>query len=251
MMLQHISPHFVAQPVPSTSPPPPSAPDSPPPQQHEIHHPIHHHREPSPELIMRPPDSPPHNVYKRPDEEHYQPHRPVPLPASAPHYRQAHSPAPHSPNRSPPLNLLPPPSSNRHLPSHMEVQELIKRRISEENLRIIHEQHRRLILKEECDLDDDEKRYAAKLMNEEHYQRQRHYYPMETVAEIEEQQYRQSIRDYPVKEEDDDTPLDLSLSSKPKRRDSCTDSDDSGGPGEDRGQGGAAYKKSLMKRYCK
>lgn len=71
-------------------------------------------------------------------------------------------------------------------------------------------------------------------------------------------------------DEDDDVPLDLSINSAEHRRphyqyshhriqddhrqnhDSGTDSDDSGGPGgEDRGPGTAAYKKSLMKRYCK
>ena len=56
-------------------------------------------------------------------------------------------------------------------------------------------------------------------------------------------------------EHEDDVPLDLSMTSKVKRRDhdrsdSGTDSDDSTGHGEERGQGRAAYKKSLMKRYC-
>jgi hypothetical protein len=114
--------------------------------------------------------------------------------------------------------------------------------MSEDNLRIIQEHHRRLLLKEEAEQDDDDRRY------EEHYQRR--YYATETGAELEEQRYQESLRDLAIKE-DDDAPLDLSLGSKVKRRDSCTDSDDSGGPGEDRGPGGAAYKKSLMKRYCK
>ena len=66
-------------------------------------------------------------------------------------------------------------------------------------------------------------------------------------------------------EEDEDTdsnvPLDLSLNAEEKMQreqtelflrqhkkdDAGTESDDSGGPGEDRGR---AYKKSLMKRYC-
>lgn len=54
-------------------------------------------------------------------------------------------------------------------------------------------------------------------------------------------------------EDDDDMPLDLSLKYSDRRRDRQdpgTDSDDSGGPGEDRREG-RAYKKSLMKRYCK
>lgn len=66
-----------------------------------------------------------------------------------------------------------------------------------------------------------------------------------------------------VEEEDTDSnvPLDLSLNAEEKlqreqtemflrqhkAKDDGTESDDSGGPGEDRGR---AYKKSLMKRYC-
>lgn len=52
---------------------------------------------------------------------------------------------------------------------------------------------------------------------------------------------------------DDDGPLDLSVSAG-RRRDrtySGTESDDSGGIGEEKVGGKAAYKKSLMKRYCK
>lgn len=57
-----------------------------------------------------------------------------------------------------------------------------------------------------------------------------------------------------VEEDDDNAPLDLSLPAGRRRRNrtfSGTDSDDSGGPGGDEKAGGkAAYKKSLMKRYC-
>lgn len=52
---------------------------------------------------------------------------------------------------------------------------------------------------------------------------------------------------------DNDAPLDLSVSAG-RRRDrtySGTDSDDSAGVGEEKAGGKAAYKKSLMKRYCK
>lgn len=56
-------------------------------------------------------------------------------------------------------------------------------------------------------------------------------------------------------EMDDNAPLDLSLPAAGRRRDrtfSGTDSDDSSGPGGDDKVGGkAAYKKNLMKRYCK
>lgn len=73
--------------------------------------------------------------------------------------------------------------------------------------------------------------------------------------------HRQSIArsDEPDEAEDDDelddnAPLDLSLPAG-RRRDrtfSGTDSDDSSGPGcDDKVGGKAAYKKNLMKRYCK
>lgn len=55
-------------------------------------------------------------------------------------------------------------------------------------------------------------------------------------------------------EEDDNKPLDLTLPSGRRRGRtfSGTDSDDSSGPGGDDKMGGmAAYKKNLMKRYCK
>lgn len=55
-------------------------------------------------------------------------------------------------------------------------------------------------------------------------------------------------------EPDDEAPLDLSMGSKKRRgrSDSGTDSDDSTGLGDEgRGNEGRAYKKSLMKRYCK
>jgi hypothetical protein len=55
-------------------------------------------------------------------------------------------------------------------------------------------------------------------------------------------------------EHDDEAPLDLSMGSKKRRdrSDSATDSDDSTGMGDEgRGNEGRAYKKSLMKRYCK
>ena len=58
-----------------------------------------------------------------------------------------------------------------------------------------------------------------------------------------------------VDTDDNNSPLDLSLPAVGRRRDrtfSGTESDDSGGPCEGGKTGGkAAYKKSLMKRYCK
>lgn len=54
--------------------------------------------------------------------------------------------------------------------------------------------------------------------------------------------------------DEDDAPLDLSLPVGRRCRNrtySGTESDDSGGPGEEKTGGKAAYKKNLMKRYCK
>lgn len=55
------------------------------------------------------------------------------------------------------------------------------------------------------------------------------------------------------KHQDIDGPLDLSLSAGRRRNRtySGTESDDSGGAGDEKAGGKAAYKKSLMKRYCK
>lgn len=60
--------------------------------------------------------------------------------------------------------------------------------------------------------------------------------------------------DIVVKEEFDCVPLDLSVNSgrlSPGMRDSGTESDDSGGRCSPEGGDCKAYKKSLMKRYCK
>lgn len=72
-----------------------------------------------------------------------------------------------------------------------------------------------------------------------------------------------SVKEEPVEEPEKDSaendcvqcvPLDLSLSSgrvSPGVRDSGTESDDSGGRCSPEGADCKAYKKSLMKRYCK
>lgn len=60
--------------------------------------------------------------------------------------------------------------------------------------------------------------------------------------------------DVETEEPEEERPLDLSMHSKKRRgrTESATDSDDSTGMGEEgRGIEGRAYKKSLMKRYCK
>ncbi|GAB0100175.1 Ecdysone-induced protein 74EF isoform A [Sergentomyia squamirostris] len=74
---------------------------------------------------------------------------------------------------------------------------------------------------------------------------ERRYVLVKTDPEYEGQRFEN--------DDDDDMPLDLSLKYPERRRsadrqDPGTDSDDSGGPGEDRREG-RAYKKSLMKRY--
>jgi hypothetical protein len=64
----------------------------------------------------------------------------------------------------------------------------------------------------------------------------------------------ENVKESQSEEQDEDAPLDLSMGSKKRRgrSDSGTDSDDSTGLGEEgRGNEGRAYKKSLMKRYCK
>lgn len=83
-------------------------------------------------------------------------------------------------------------------------------------------------------------------------------------TDIKEEEYEdeeQHMKDEEKHVQDTDLPLDLSLNAEEKSRreqtqmlkkddrvDPGTESDDSGGPGEDRGR---AYKKSLMKRYRK
>lgn len=117
---------------------------------------------------------------------------------------------------------------------------LIKRSLSEEDLRVSHERrrlsmeqtvtsvltHRPQILKGyNREFEDDEKKFDV---------------ATEEQCETSE-------------EADDDAPLDLSMGSKKRRgrTESGTDSDDSTGLGDEgRGNEGRAYKKSLMKRYC-
>jgi hypothetical protein len=122
--------------------------------------------------------------------------------------------------------------------SHMKTAELhlIKRSVSEEDLRVSHER-RRLSMEES-------ERHAIShrpqiLMN---------YRGLKVEEECDEKPQFEA-----ADEPDDDAPLDLSMGSKKRRgrTDSGTDSDDSTGLGDGRGHGGRAYKKNLMKRYCK
>lgn len=117
---------------------------------------------------------------------------------------------------------------------------LIKRSVSEEDLRMNHERRR-------LSLEQSEHHAISHrpqiLMN---YHRELKV-ESEEKAIIVEQQYETAD------EPDDDAPLDLSMGAKKRRgrADSGTDSDDSTGLGDEgRGNEGRAYKKSLMKRYC-
>lgn len=129
-----------------------------------------------------------------------------------------------------------------HSPIFMKTSErhLIKRSVSEEDLRLNHERRRLSIESEHLVI-----RRPSILVN---YQELKDENDDNTA--VEEQPW------LPNDEPDEETPLDLSMGSK-KRRDrvnSGTESDDSTELGDElggRGNEGRAYKKSLMKRYCK
>lgn len=118
---------------------------------------------------------------------------------------------------------------------------LIKRSLSEENLRVNHER-RRLPMETNASV----LRHRPQIAKS---------HSRELKMEIEDKK-SVVIADEPCEtseEPDDDAPLDLSMGSKKRRgrADSGTDSDDSTGLcDESRGNEGRAYKKSLMKRYC-
>ncbi|CAD7083526.1 unnamed protein product [Hermetia illucens] len=69
--------------------------------------------------------------------------------------------------------------------------------------------------------------------------------PASYSGDSEDYDGKQTIDD----DDDEEGPLDLTTSRRRRTYSAGTDSDDSGGPGEEKGQGRAAYKKSLMKRY--
>jgi hypothetical protein len=129
---------------------------------------------------------------------------------------------------------------SHHMKSTSE-HHLIKRSVSEEDLRINHE--RRRLSMEETDHHAISHRPQI-LMN----------YHRELKVEREDRKVIVEPHYEPAEEPDDDAPLDLSMGSKKRRgrTDSGTDSDDSTGLGEEgRRNEGRAYKKNLMKRYCK
>lgn len=133
------------------------------------------------------------------------------------------------------------PVRRSHSPTFMKTPEhhLIKRSVSEEDLRLNHERRRLSIESEHIVI-----RRPSILVN---YQELKDENDDNTAVE---QTW------LPNDEPDEETPLDLSMGSK-KRRDrvnSGTESDDSTELGDElggRGNEGRAYKKSLMKRYCK
>jgi hypothetical protein len=130
-----------------------------------------------------------------------------------------------------------------HSPTYVKTAEhhhLIKRSVSEEDLRMNHERRR---------LSMDEREHHHVVINNHRPQIPINYH-RELKAESEEEKKAWLSAEEP----DDDAPLDLSMGSKKRRgrMDSGTDSDDSTGLGDEGGRGneGRAYKKSLMKRYC-
>lgn len=242
MMLQRISPHTFI----NTTPQIPSSPGSTPPsmttlvEQPEsspltaIHH---HHQEhhPAATLIKHSlsPESP--HIH----DEHY-------------HYRKHTTSTSSRPST---------PNSERNEPLHHDLT-IVKRRISQDSEIEMHNPD------EEDDHDSRDLKYhhhfERQVISAAPYHDNTHDEIDRRHASVEEEYARRDNVD------DNELPLDLSINSSVHRRphyqyshhrihddhrrqnhDSGTDSDDSGGPGEDRGPGTAAYKKSLMKRYCK
>lgn len=120
---------------------------------------------------------------------------------------------------------------------------LIKRSLSEEDLRATHERSRRLSFERSSTTEYHHHAitHRPQILMNYHHRNEDH----EGDSDSEKMKNE---------EQDEDAPLDLSMGSKKRRgrADSGTDSDDSTGMGDEgRGNEGRAYKKSLMKRYCK
>ena len=162
-----------------------------------------------------------------------------------------------------------------HSPTYMSHQHtehlLIKRSMSEEDLRSTHGERRRLSL-------EQSENHHHHLNHHLHHaithrpqilinyrnNNDHHEHPDDVDSDGENNNNDTSINNKNKKninnndikndnEQDDDAPLDLSMGSKKRRghSESGTDSDDSTGMGDEgRGNEGRAYKKSLMKRYC-
>lgn len=132
-----------------------------------------------------------------------------------------------------------------HIKSSFE-HHLIKRSVSEEDLRINHGRRRLSMERTESHAISHRPQI---IMNT--YRELKVECEEKKSISLDEQQY-EKYRET-ADEPDDDAPLDLSMGSKKRRgrTDSGTDSDDSTGLGDEgRGNEGRAYKKSLMKRYC-
>jgi hypothetical protein len=128
-----------------------------------------------------------------------------------------------------------------HMKSHSERHRVIKRSVSEEDLRMNHE--RRRLSMEQAEHEHVISHRPQILMN----------YHRGLKLESEEKKCAIQFEMADEPDAEDEAPLDLSMGSKKRRgrRDSGTESDDSTGLGDEgRGNEGRAYKKSLMKRYC-
>lgn len=118
-------------------------------------------------------------------------------------------------------------------------ENLIKRSLSEEDLRHVTQDTRRLSVGRESDNYPSERRYPI-------------IRPIVKYPDVadNDSDYECKNNIHEQSEEQEDEPLDLSMKRR-GRTDSGTDSDDSAGLGEEgREIEGRAYKKNLMKRYC-
>lgn len=132
-------------------------------------------------------------------------------------------------------------------------QHLLKRSISEEDLRISHDRRRHSIENELDHHHQHHNHHGSQILMNYHsrqYETTEMSNPDAEDSDVEVGKNNEEI----TEEVDEDAPLDLSMGSKKRRgrTDSGTDSDDSTSLGDEgRGNEGRAYKKSLMKRYCK
>jgi hypothetical protein len=143
-------------------------------------------------------------------------------------------------------------TTSSHLKFANEQHHQIKRSLSEEDLRINHERRRLSSDHKENDRHRDViiSHRPQILMNYQHHHRALKVEENDDNKKISESEQYEASADEP----DEDVPLDLSMGNKKQRgrSDSTTDSDDSTGMcDEGRSSEGRAYKKNLMKRYCK
>lgn len=145
-----------------------------------------------------------------------------------------------------------------HSPSYymrpVDGPNMIKRSVSEEDLRIAHEKRRLSIEHESEEYQERPRHQIIRPIVSYHHPIQNRFAPTtDNDSDYDSKNNNEQV-DVEADDPDDDVPLDLSMHSKKRRgrTDSGTDSDDSAGMGEEgRGNEGRAYKKSLMKRYCK